>query len=65
MTRSAKNSLARVSENGRPAKKKQTKSPLAPPSRFYGTPLPGVRPEELSGTLIELTAPAAPRKSIS
>ena len=52
MTRSAKNSLARVSGNGRPAKKKQTKSPLAPPSRFYGTPLPGVRPEELSGTLI-------------
>jgi len=52
MTRSTKNALAPVSGNGRPAKKKQTKSPLAPPSRFYGTPLPGVRPEELSGTLI-------------
>src|ERR1700727_1152547 len=34
------------------AKKKKSKAAVELPSRFYGTPLPGVRPEELSGTLI-------------
>ena len=27
------------------------------PSRFYGTPLPGIKPEELSGTLIVIEGP--------
>jgi dTMP kinase len=42
--------------NGRPRKKtKQAASGRAEiPSRFYGIPLPGVKPEELSGSLIVL-----------
>lgn len=42
--------------NGRPRKKsKQAASARAEiPSRFYGIPLPGVKPEELSGSLIVL-----------
>ena len=37
--------------NGRPAKKRKSLAAELP-SRFYGSPLPGVKPEELSGTLV-------------
>jgi dTMP kinase len=47
---------APVPENGRPLKKSKLtgKSRPEPPSRFYGIPLPGVKPEDLSGSLIVL-----------
>ena len=38
--------------NGRPSKKKKSAAAIELPSRFYGSPLPGVKPEELSGTLV-------------
>jgi dTMP kinase len=43
-------------ENGRPRKKSKQagKARPEPPSRFYGIPLPGVKPEDLSGSLIVL-----------
>src|ERR1700728_3236060 len=50
--RSSKNTLARVPPNGRPAKQRRAHAAVETPPRFYGTPLPGVRPEELSGTLV-------------
>src|ERR1700730_18263875 len=34
------------------AKNKSSKAAVELPSRFYGSPLPGVKPEELSGTLV-------------
>jgi dTMP kinase len=37
--------------NGRPAKKRKSAA-IELPSRFYGSALPGVKPEELSGTLV-------------
>jgi hypothetical protein len=51
MTRSGKTSLKTNGSNGRPHKK-QKAAAVEAPSRFYGAPLPGVKPEELSGTLI-------------
>jgi len=49
------------------AEKKNGKAgKLELPSRFYGSPLPGVKPEELSGTLVVIEARTgrdAPRKS--
>ena len=51
MMRAAKNPPKTDGANGRPQKKKKTAAAELP-SRFYGTPLPGVKPEELSGTLI-------------
>jgi dTMP kinase len=47
---------APLPDNGRPRKKskKAGKTRIEPPSRFYGIPLPGVKPEELSGSLIVL-----------
>jgi dTMP kinase len=53
MTRSGKNPPSAASSNGRPSRKGK-KTPAEPASRFYGTPLPGVRQEELSGTLFVL-----------
>jgi dTMP kinase len=50
--RSPKKTLTRVPPNGRPAKQRRVHNAVETPSRFYGTALPGVRPEELSGTLI-------------
>jgi len=54
MKRSDKKALVAAPANGRPSKAKSKRGAgiVAPPSRFYGTPLPGVKPEELSGTLI-------------
>ena len=54
MKRSHKKPLATVPPNGRPARTNSKSAGVlgAPPSRFYGTTLPGVKPEELSGTLI-------------
>ncbi|MGA2901154.1 MAG: thymidylate kinase [Candidatus Acidiferrales bacterium] len=54
MKRSDKKPLASIPANGRPAKKKSAngRATVTPPSRFYGAPLPGVKPEELSGTLV-------------
>jgi dTMP kinase len=45
-----------VAPNGRPRKKSKQAANGRPesPSRFYGIPLPGVKPEELSGSLIVL-----------
>ena len=37
-----------------PVEKKAGKAKREPTSRFYGTPLPGVKEEELSGSLIVL-----------
>jgi dTMP kinase len=47
-------SAAAVPENGRPAKRAKIRknSQADRDSRFYGNPLPGVKPEELSGCLI-------------
>jgi dTMP kinase len=50
MKRSA-NTSKTTGSNGRPSKKRKAASPEEV-SRFYGGPLPGVKPEELSGTLI-------------
>jgi dTMP kinase len=52
MKGSEKNSALSLSPNGNSSRK--TKSGSAAASRFYGTPLPGVKVEELSGTLIVL-----------
>src|ERR1700734_3391070 len=52
MTRSAKKTRVRVPPNGHPAKQRRKSDFVEAPSRFYGTPLPGVKPEELSGTLV-------------
>jgi dTMP kinase len=54
MTRPNKSNGANPGPNGRPAKKGLKKGRPEPPSRFYGTPLPGVKLEELSGTLFVL-----------
>ncbi len=56
MSPSKKSAAAPAPANGRPRKKsKQAKAASAEiPSRFYGIPLPGVKPEELSGSLIVL-----------
>ena len=54
MKRSDKKTLVPAPVNGRPAKKRSAngRATVTPPSRFYGAPLPGVKPEELSGTLV-------------
>lgn len=52
MKRSYPNSETAVPGNGRPARK--SKSGRVEMPRFYGTPIPGVNPEELSGTLVVL-----------
>ena len=52
MKKTRKDAIAPIPANGRPSKKKKKNAQIESPSRFYGTPLPGVRPEELSGTLI-------------
>jgi dTMP kinase len=53
MTRPAKTE-ATAAPNGRPAKKAKKNGRPEAPSRFYGTALPGVKLEELSGTLFVL-----------
>ena len=54
MKRSGGNSATAALEGGRPAKraKKRLHAQADRDSRFYGNPLPGVKPEELSGSLI-------------
>ncbi len=52
MKRPEKNSALSPAPNGNSSRK--TKSGNAAASRFYGAPLPGVKVEELSGTLIVL-----------
>jgi dTMP kinase len=56
--RSEKNMSAASSKNSSPPKnsikRQRKKRPPEPPSRFYGVPLPGVKLEELSGTLFVL-----------
>ena len=54
MTPSNKSNGTPPPPNGRPAGRKLKKARPEPPSRFYGTPLPGVKLEELSGTLFVL-----------
>ena len=56
MSPSKKSAAAPAPANGRSRKKsKEAKAASAEiPSRFYGIPLPGVKPEELSGSLIVL-----------
>src|SRR5580698_6223202 len=56
MTPSKKSGASPDGANGRPRKKSKpgANSRAETPSRFYGIPLPGVRPEELSGSLIVL-----------
>jgi len=54
MTPSEKNGAAIAPPNGRRAKKPKKNGRPEAPSRFYGTPLPGVKLEELSGTLFVL-----------
>ena len=53
MTPSEKNAPA-AGPNGRPARKSKKNGRAEAPSRFYGTALPGVKLEELSGTLFVL-----------
>lgn len=53
MTRPVKTD-ATAAPNGRPAKKTKKNGRPEVLSRFYGTPLPGVKLEELSGTLFVL-----------
>ena len=54
MKRSGKNTQTQPSANGRPSKRsrKSANGGAEAPCRFYGIPLPGVKPEELSGSLI-------------
>ena len=54
MRRSGKNAQTQTSVNGRPSKRsrKSVNGGAQAPCRFYGIPLPGVKPEELSGSLI-------------
>ena len=57
MKRSDKNPHSDVPQNGHRAKTKKKKSGSArseQPTRFYGTPIPGVNQAELSGSLIVL-----------
>lgn len=56
MSPSKKSVAPSSASNGRPRKKskKAANARAEIPSRFYGIPLPGVRPEELSGSLIVL-----------
>jgi dTMP kinase len=56
MSPSKKSAAAPAPANGRRRKEsKETRAASAEiPSRFYGIPLPGVKPEELSGSLIVL-----------
>jgi dTMP kinase len=51
MKRAGKNNGASAGSNGRPSGKKKNGGAMVP-SRFYGTPMPGIKPEELSGSLI-------------
>ena len=51
MKRADKTTLKSRGSNGRPAKRQQS-AVAELPSRFYGSALPGVKPEELSGTLV-------------
>ncbi|MGH9757283.1 MAG: dTMP kinase, partial [Candidatus Acidiferrales bacterium] len=46
------NSPSTTETSKRARKKNSKKTHAESPSRFYGTPLPGVTPEELSGSLI-------------
>jgi dTMP kinase len=57
MTRSRKSAATQVPANGRPSRhskkaKNENNGRSETASRFYGIPLPGVKPEELSGSLI-------------
>ena len=54
MTRPDKTNGSIAAPNGGPAKQSKKKVRPEVPSRFYGTPLPGVKLEELSGTLFVL-----------
>jgi dTMP kinase len=54
MTRSDKTNGTSPARNGGTAKQAKKKVRVEAPSRFYGTPLPGVKLEELSGTLFVL-----------
>jgi dTMP kinase len=56
MSPSKKSAASALAPNGRPRKKSKRSANGRPeaPSRFYGIPLPGVKPEELSGSLIVL-----------
>src|ERR1700731_45352 len=54
MKRTDKTNGSSPAPNGRPSKEAKKKGRAEPPSRFYGTPLPGVKLEELSGTLFVL-----------
>lgn len=53
MKRANKSSSLALSPNGQRSKKGK-QGPLEAPSRFYGSPIPGVDPDELSGTLVAL-----------
>ena len=53
MKQSPKNTNVSAKSNGRPQREQVTPRPAAL-SRFYGSPIPGVKEEELSGTLIVL-----------
>jgi dTMP kinase len=53
MKRANKSSLLDVLPDGQHSKKGK-KRPIEAPSRFYGSPIPGVDPDELSGTLVVL-----------
>jgi dTMP kinase len=53
MKRLGKNTAPSVSPNGRSSRREKNGRTEAS-SRFYGLPMPGVKPEELSGTLIVL-----------
>ena len=55
MKKSSKSTASNGLSNGHPAKKQASNGKnggSALPSRFYGSPLPGIKPEELSGSLI-------------
>jgi dTMP kinase len=54
MTRPDKTNGSSAATNGRTARERKKKVRPEIPSRFYGTPLPGVKLEELSGTLFVL-----------
>src|SRR6202167_6257383 len=51
MNRADKSAVKTHAANGRPGKTRNSAA-IELPSRFYGSPLPGVKPEELSGTLV-------------
>jgi len=51
MKRADKSAVKTHGSNGRPVKKRKSAA-IELPSRFYGSALPGVKPEELSGTLV-------------